>query len=174
MKSRQTGIAIPLVFAAAALIAAALGCKDSNTITGTAATPTSAPPSSRTPTSTASPSKTSTAIPAGTATPTPTPGPLVQADVSGAWTGTFKVGNWPGYRGCSETVQADATFSQHGSQVTGMLNARSARCGFYNVKFTGSTYFGGLHGALGGGPFGPAGAEARGTLTTSPPPESAK
>ena len=33
MKRRQTGVVIPLTFAAAALVSSAVGCKDSNAIT---------------------------------------------------------------------------------------------------------------------------------------------
>ena len=60
MKRSQAGVSVSLAFAAVALIAVALGCKDSNTITEPPHTP----------------------VPA---TPTPTPA----SSIEGAWSGTW-------------------------------------------------------------------------------------
>jgi len=126
---------------AAALTAAFLSCKDSNTITGTRQeatpthAPTAAPTAAQTPAPTAEPTAAPTAAPTTTPAPAPTPtaapkpvptGSPRPADISGTWTGTF---NSFDFLECDQNVPAQAVFTQHDFAVDGTLEAAANGCG---------------------------------------------
>jgi len=86
-----------------------LGCKDSNTITGTRQEVTPTP------------------TPVSEVTPTPT-----LMSFAGAWTGTFSSFDLDP-DDCKPNVPAQAVFTQEGSRVDGTLDAAEAGCGTSQV-----------------------------------------
>ncbi len=126
MKRRQTGIAVSLVFAAAALISAAVGCKDSNTISGNDRLVSTPKPNA----------------------PTPTPA----SGIAGWWGGTWTPSNLAHFGGCRSSVEATAYFTLEGVNVTGTIYTAKqpdrALCSLGNVIFHGSLEGSSLHGTI--------------------------
>jgi hypothetical protein len=151
VKRRQTGIALRFVFAAATLIFAAVGCKDSNTITE--------PPHVTVPT-TPTPS---------ISTPTPTPTPPPASGIAGSWTGTWD--SWSPTSTC-QGVPAAASFSVVGRDVTGAVGSSGkihslSSCGLFGLNVQGSFSGGHLSGIATSGEGGDGLGRVNGVLSRS-------
>lgn len=123
MRTTRQDLVLPTLFGALFTAMLSAGCKDSNTLTGNLA---AAPPVTPTALSFASTPAATPRPPVPTPTPTPPPAAGL---LSGAWTGFWETIDYKGSSGdCHSHVDASATLTQNGEEITGYLRINHDAC----------------------------------------------